>query len=373
MIMHVITNFTASAGAETMLARLLRQGGDQRALAVSLLDVSNRNRTLSSNQAVEFVPLRMNSPLAIARAATELVKLIRSERPTTVLCWMYHAMVVGTLAAKWANCDASIIWNVRQSLDDPASLSRSTRVAIAAAKRLSRFADGIIYNSSRAQQLHTDHGFANRNTVVISNGFDLPPLVLPEPKKARTFGIAARFHPQKDYATFFRAAAQVLATHPEARFVAAGKGVSWQNPHIAALAQQAGLAHHSVDLRDEIADMAGFYQSIDFLVLSSRTEGFPNVVAEAMSYGRPVIATDVGDAAVIVGDSGFVVPPRDDRALAAAMRAVLDLSPDDYADYASRARTRVERNYSLDAAVSKYGAFLKAESEARFEARRSQP
>lgn len=47
--------------------------------------------------------------------------------------------------------------------------------------------------------------------------------------------------------------------------------------------------------------MPEFYQSIDLLVLSSRTEGFPNVIAEAMSFGKPIVTTDVGDAAAVAG------------------------------------------------------------------------
>jgi glycosyltransferase involved in cell wall biosynthesis len=193
----------------------------------------------------------------------------------------------------------------------------------------------------------------------------LPADVKPIPKKAKTFGIVARFHPKKDFPTFFAAAAQVKATHPEARFIAAGQGVTLLNPEVTALLRRSGLAADAVDFRDEVSDMASFYRSIDALVLSSRTEGFPNVVAEAMSYGLPVATTDVGDAAIIVGDTGFVVRPRNPGALADAMCRILDLSPADYAARASKARDRVARNYTLDAVVEGYRSFMSGALQAK--------
>ncbi|QRM57705.1 glycosyltransferase [Sinorhizobium sp. BG8] len=358
MIMHVITNFTASAGAETMLARLLRTSEDERIIVVSLIGVSDRNRNLANNPRVTYVALGSNSVTGLSSAIPRLAALIRRERPKAILCWMYHAMVAGTLGAVVSRQDMPVFWNVRQSLDDPASLSRSSRMAIAFAKKLSGRAAGIIYNSSRARELHQAYGFSDRNSVVIPNGFDLPQVNPPEPKAARRFGIAARFHPQKDHETFFRAAALVAQTHPEATFAAGGHGLSRNNPAVSELITKAGLSPESIDLMGEVADMPGFYQGIDVLVLSSRTEGFPNVIAEAMSFCKPVVTTDVGDAAAVIGDTGIAVPPRDPAALALAMCRILELSPEAYARLAMSARQRIESHYALPAIAQSYTDFV---------------
>ncbi|RVN27885.1 glycosyltransferase family 4 protein [Sinorhizobium meliloti] len=360
MIMHVITNFTASAGAETMLARLLRGATDERVVVVSLIGVSERNRRLADNPRVAYVSLGAASLTALPGAVLRLARLIRKEQPDVILCWMYHAMVAGTLAAGMARHRAPVFWNVRQSLDDPASLTRSSRVAIAAAKLLSQRPSGIIYNSARALDLHRAYGYANRNAVVIPNGFDLPQLAAPEPRTARRIGIVGRFHPQKDHGTFFKAAAQVVKTHPQAVFSAAGNGLVRDNPAVIELMAQAGLPAHAVDLRGEVSDMPEFYQSIDLLVLSSRTEGFPNVIAEAMSFGKPIVTTDVGDAAAVAGKAGIAVPARDPQALADAMRAFLDLPEAEYARYARTARERIENEYAIAAVTTKYSEFLMA-------------
>ena len=74
--------------------------------------------------------------------------------------------------------------------------------------------------------------------------------------------------------------------------------------------------------------MSGFYKTCDVFVLSSQGEAFPNVVAEAMLAGLPCIVTDVGDAAEIVGDTGWVVPANNPQALAAAMRQAITAMAD---------------------------------------------
>ena len=99
--------------------------------------------------------------------------------------------------------------------------------------------------------------------------------------------------------------------------------------------------------------------ALDVYVLSSRAEGFPNVVAEAMATGLPCVVTDVGDAARIVGDSGWIVPPRDHHALAEAIGAAADLlfteiGRHEYAERSRRGRDRVERNFGLEVMRQRY-------------------
>lgn len=356
--MHIITNFTNTAGAESMLARLLNISRDERTVVVSLIDVSERNRARAANPQVSYISLGIRSLIGMMGAPFELRKIIEREKPSVILCWMYHAAVVGALARSFGRYEAPVFWNVRQSLDDTASFSTSVKIAVAAGRLLSGLPQGIIYNSERARRLHGQRGFKDRNTIVIPNGFEMPPPVAAVAKVPSVFGIAARLHPQKDHATFFQAAALVHQTHPEARFRVAGVGLTADNPVVRSLLDETRLPSTSLDLCGDVSDMASFYQSIDALVLSSRTEGFPNVVAEAMSHGMPVVTTDVGDAATIVGDTGWVVPSRDPVAMAGAMRAVLSLSPEDYARMARAARERIRREYELHAIDEKYRSFL---------------
>ncbi|MEJ1157420.1 glycosyltransferase [Prosthecomicrobium sp. N25] len=359
MIVHVITNFTARSGAEVMLCRLLRVAGPERVVVAPVMEVSDDLRGLAGNPAVVFRPQHGRSVFGMVRAVFGLARLIRAEKPDAVVCWMYHAMVVGGLATRLAGLGTPLVWNVRQSLDDRGSLTVSTRAAVWLTRLLSRLPDGIIFNARRAEEQHRTYGYAARRSAVIPNGFDLPELRERPAAPARVFGIAGRFHPQKDHETFFRAAGLAFARNPDLRFAAAGAGMDWSNPEVAALVDAAGLPRDRVDLAGPVTDMAAWYRRIDALVLSSRTEGFPNVVAEAMSHGRPVVATDVGDAAAIVGGTGFVVAPRDPAALAGALVEMAALSPAAYADRAAAARRRIEDEYALPAIARRYDEFLR--------------
>jgi glycosyltransferase involved in cell wall biosynthesis len=357
--MHLITDFAGKGGAQTMLARLLHASDDEKTVVQSLTGVSDYYRSLIDNPNVIFVTEGRRSRLALPATLARIGRTIRRDKPSAVVCWMYHAMVAGSLATALAAPRTPVYWNVRQSLDDTASLSGSTRAAMRAARYLSRFPRGIIYNSHRGKALHEAQGYQNRNSVVIGNGFDLPAFVPAEPRPPRLFGIAGRLHPQKDHETFFRSAAKVAAENSSARFVAAGAGLTRDNPEIRRLLDLAGLPADRVELKGEMDDMRPFYEAIDVLVLSSRTEGFPNVLAEAMGYGKPVVTTDVGDSAVVAGEAGYVVPARDPDSLARAMQSMLALSGQDYARLSSAARLRVEREYSLAAVINRYRSFLK--------------
>ena len=101
--------------------------------------------------------------------------------------------------------------------------------------------------------------------------------------------------------------------------------------------------------------MTRLLAAADFVVSSSRFgEGFSNALAEGMACGLPAVATDVGDAKVIVGDTGLVVPPEDADALAAAIRALAGESPAARAERGRRARGRIVEHFALADAVERY-------------------
>ena len=358
-VMHVVTDFSSAEGAQTMLARLLRLSTGRRVIVVPLIGVSERNRMLAGNPAVEYHPLGMDSALGLPGALAKLTALVRAERPRVMLCWMYHAMAVGAIAGRLTG--TPFYWTVRQALEDPGAFTRSTRMAVSACRAMSRWPEGVIYNSARSKTHHREYGYDNPNSIVIPNGFDLPQVTPPQPPAmAKVFGIAGRLHPQKDYPTFFAAAARASRQYPHLRFRVAGKGMTADNPEVRNLMEAAGVQSEQVDLLGELQDMEPFYREIDALVLSSRTEGFPNVVAEAMSYGKPVVTTDVGDAADIVGDTGVVCPARDADALAAGIAYFAGASSETYAMKARAALRRIEDNYSLPQISEAYRRFLNA-------------
>lgn len=134
----------------------------------------------------------------------------------------------------------------------------------------------------------------------------------------------------------------------------AGRGVSYQNSDFMALVDAHNIDLEKIQLCGDLDDVSPFYQGIDLLVQSSITEGFPNVLVEAMASGVPCVATDVGDSREIVGETGFIVPSRSPRALAKAILHYSSMSHAQHIEYGENARNRVVLNFDISIVANKY-------------------
>jgi glycosyltransferase involved in cell wall biosynthesis len=169
-----------------------------------------------------------------------------------------------------------------------------------------------------------------------------------------TLGMVARLEPHKGGATLLRAAAPLLAEHPDLTIVFAGTGP--EAPVLEALAGRLGLGA-AVRFLGFVRDVGTLYDALDYLVVPSHgAEGVPNVLAEALAHGCPCIATRVGGVADVVvdGECGWLVDPEDEAGLRAALRAAL-AHPERRAPLGAAGRSRVERLFSLEAMVQAYG------------------
>lgn len=364
-IVHVITGLD-TGGAEMMLYKLLSLT-DRTRYAPSVVSltgggpVGDRIEALGIPVETLGMARGVPDPAGLLRLAVRLRRI----RPALVQTWMYHADVVGGLAAKLAG-NVPVLWNLRQSSLDRAGLGRGTLLTARAAAWLShRIPVRIVCGSEAARRAHGALGYARDRLVVIPNGFDLDMFAPSASARAAVrrelgiggdvplIGLAARFHPQKDHHTFIRAAGMLREWLPEAHFVLCGNGVSWQNSRLAGWIDEAGV-RDNCHLLGSRADMPMIDAALDVAASSSRSEGFPNVIGEAMACGVPCAVTDVGDSAQLVGDTGRVVPPRDARALAQAWQALLAMPAGDRRDLGAAARRRIGQCYSLQSVVRRY-------------------
>jgi glycosyltransferase involved in cell wall biosynthesis len=129
-------------------------------------------------------------------------------------------------------------------------------------------------------------------------------------------------HAVKDHPTFLRAAQRVKSEVPEAAFILAGEGELLEP--MRALAAQLGLAQDAFFI-GRCGNVADLLALSEVCVLSSSAEGFSNAILEYMAAARPVVATDAGGAreAVQEGETGYIVPVGDDRAMATRISALL--------------------------------------------------
>lgn len=365
-VLHVITGL-GLGGAEVMLHRLLG-ASDREALVQEVVSLTDLGVIGPRIQRLG-IPVHA---LGMRRLPPDPAKLLRLRaqvaafRPDVVQTWMYHADLLGGVAARLAG-RARVVWGIHNSSLDPRRTRRTTHWTVALCARLSRrIPDAIVSVSRTARDLHVSLGYDARKFQVIPNGFDLEafrpdPALRAEARAALglaegevAVGLVARTEPQKDHANFIRAAALLAARRPEARFVLCGRGAEPGNAALAAAIAREGLAGRFLLLgpRD---DTPRVLNALDVGTLSSAFgEAFPLAIGEAMACGVPCVVTDLGDCAHLVGETGWVVPPRDPAALAGAWEACLGLGAEGRRLRGSAARERIARHFALPRVAAAY-------------------
>lgn len=365
-ILHVITGLR-QGGAEQALFHLV-SGADRRRFrhVVATLRDGGVWREPLEQAGVEVVALHLNSVTDFPAAFLRLRALMRRVKPDIVQSWLYHADFLAT-AVKPFGPRTRLIWTLRNS-DLSANARAAWKVLTSALAALSGVPDLVISNSKAGLAAHERLGYRPRQTLVIANGVDTERF-RPPTEAARTaararlglsardlvIGMAARFDAAKDYPTFFEAFRAAKARGLAARYVLAGDKVSRDNLEFQRLLRENG-AGEDVILLGPQTEMPNFYAALDlFTLTSSRGEGFPNVIAEAMACGLPVAATDTGDERDIVGDCGFVTPAGGANALAESWLKLT--SALDRKSMGFRARDRIVELYPVQRMSS---AFEKA-------------
>lgn len=373
-VVHVIVGLQ-TGGAELMLQRLLRAqraAGEVPATVVSLTELGVVGQRLR-DEGFEVLALQMRSPLGVWRVWLRLRALLRRYRPDLVQCWMVHADLLGGLAARAAGIHA-IVWGVRTtdfSINPPATRA----VRWLCARLSSRVPHTIVCAATASLRAHVEAGYDARRMLVIPNGFDAAVwrpdaprgaalrAELGLPADAPVVGCIGRFHAAKDFRNFVVAAGQVAARLPGCRFLMVGRDLDRSNTALRAWLDDTGHAAAFV-LAGERHDVGACMNALDVFVLSSRSEGFPNVVGEAMATARPCVVTDVGDAAALLGTTGRVVPARDPSALAAAIFELLILPSEERAALGQAARARLVAEFSLQRTAERFTALQHSVVEA---------
>jgi glycosyltransferase involved in cell wall biosynthesis len=298
-----------------------------------------------------------------------LIRSIRAERPEVIYSFLPVANILTVPLAPLLP-RAKRVWALRASNMDGSRYDRLVRLAYRLEIALAGTAHGLIANSHAGRRHAIEQGMPEARIEVVPNGFELDRFH-PDPPAGRRvraewgcadarplIGLVGRLDPMKGHACFLKAAARFGRTCPEARFVCVGDGPADYRRSLAERAAQ-------LDLNGRLlwagarTDMPAVYNALDIAVSSSGYgEGLSNMLGEAMACGVPCVATDVGDSALVVGDTGVVVPPEDPERLAAGLSDLWRRIEAGQVDRPAL-RARVERLFSLpalvDATVAAFG------------------
>jgi len=374
-VVHVITGLDA-AGAEHMLAGVVAGMNPDRATShvISLTDLGPVAEKIRA-AGVEVEALGMRRGGLDVGAVWRLRRRLRQLRPDVVQTWLYHADLVGGVAARLAGVPV-VAWNLQIAAPEGFLKSRTLATARVAGCVSGIVPTHIVACADSAVPAHAALGYDARRMGVIRNGFDVDRFRADARRRlelrreigvdedALVVTVAARFDPQKDHRTFVAAAGIVRTAVTGVRFVLCGNGITTDNRELARWCDDAGIAGavHCLGARP---DMERVFAATDLIVSSSVMEGFSLTVGEAMACGVPAVATDVGDNRVLVGDAGRVVPKGNAAQLAAAMIDVLRLPDAERRRLGASGAQRVRRDFSLAGAIAQYEQLYVSAGERR--------
>jgi glycosyltransferase involved in cell wall biosynthesis len=352
-VLHVIAGLE-TGGAETMLATLATQrppGLDQSVVAM-IPGGAQAERIAAAGIPLHDLGMRRGRPTL--GGLLRLARLIRATEPDIVQGWMYHADLAAMLALALSGRRrrTRLAWNLRCSDMAGERHGASFRAVRGLWLRLAGRADLVLANSQAGLDYHRRLGLAKTAaTRLLPNGIDTDRF-RPDPEARRltraALGIApdrpivinvARVDPMKDHPGLLAA----MGTLPEAVLLLVGKGTD----ALSAPPRVLGLG--------ERRDVPALLAAADLVVCGSAYgEGFSNALAEGMAAGLPAVATDVGDARLILGGTGGLCPPSSPPALAAAIANLLREPADAHAARGAAARRWILDRYAIGRCVERY-------------------
>jgi glycosyltransferase involved in cell wall biosynthesis len=364
-ILHVITDLKMG-GAEMVLYRLLAsQDREEFPSGVVSLTAGGPIGERISALGIPVWSLGVQSGFPHPRLVTGLRRLIKEQHPQLIQTWMYHADLTGGLAA-WLSGNMPVVWGLHHTVPERSALKPTTYLVARLNAWLSHFLPTrIVCCAEATRRTHLRLRYVATKMVVLPNGIDTS-VFRPDPmarqdvltelnldESTPLVGLCARFDAQKDHENFLKAAGLLHAERPDVHFVLWGQGVDLENARLQEWARTAGVEPntHLLGFR---SDSPRLMAALDVASLSSSSEAFPLVVGEAMACGIPCAVTDVGDAAMIVGETGRVVPPRNPDALSNAWAEILSLPLDKRRSLGLKARQRIVNHYSLARMASAY-------------------
>ena len=362
-IVHIITGL-GDGGAEHALFKICKY------------DLSNKHTVISlKGPGKYFLLLKkigikvycLNLKFFSIHKLIFLIQLLRSLRPHLVQTWLVHADFIGSVAARLAGIK-NILWNIRYSNIEKGKAKLTTILIIKVLSLLSYSIPKIIITvSKKAEKIYKIAGYNKKIFKFVPNGYDLSILKVNKSQKIKfkkkvkvkkhipLIGNVARYDPQKDHFNLLTALSLIKSKNISFFCVLVGSNVNKKNTDLVSEINRLKL-DNSVKLLGQNDNISKVMNGLDLHVLSSSYgEGFPNVVAESMACGTPCVVTDVGDSALIVGQTGWVVPPKNSIKLAKAIEKALNEKDTIKWNYrCNKARLRIKEKFSISKMIRLY-------------------
>lgn len=336
------------------LARNLKQQGIE--VAVMVAYSGGTMTQMFEREGISLLELNKKGKKDFIGFFIRMIRMIRTFKPSVI----YGGGVVPLFLKPFVKY-VPTVWAVRASNMDMAGYNMFFRVHEFLFRKLMFLADAVICNSEAGKKIVLQNGTSPQKVHVVGNGFDTDKFSFSQSKREFfrnklkieegiiLVGVVARLDPMKDHETFVHAIQLVLQTKSNVKAVIVGDHQNETGNRIKALVDSLQLTSSFIFTGHE-SDLTTVYSGLDVLVLSSKTEAFPNVVAEGMLCGLPVVSTRVGDCEAIIGKDGWLIPIQNASVMATTILEAIDALP-----IWNRAQTRkqITDHYSIETMANK--------------------
>ena len=344
-----------SGGTERNLYKLLRKSKNKNII----FSFSKENFYFKNKNIKIYFPYK-DSLIANLSHLFKIPKILKKEKPDIIYCWMIHANIFAGLISYFSGF-RNIIWNIRSSGKEYSFQNRNFILFIFLIFLSYLVPKKIVFNSNFSLLSHNRKFLYKKNNFVIFNGFEEKKFFLKPRKKIINYLCVARNHPIKNHQLLFEAFYLLDKTFGEWKLTLVGRNID-----LLKIKTQKNKKYkkilEKINFFDEKDNLKSFYQNSNFVVLSSHAESFPNVIGEAMSYGRPVISTNIGDVKNLIINKKLLVNNHSASNFCKALlySTKLYFSSKKYSFYCKRNRDLINKKFSENIMFDKFDKLEKS-------------
>ena len=349
-VLHIISSL-GQGGAERQLVELVKYNKSH--AICQLMPGGVYEKELKKKNIIIF-DLKLRKNVFAIFGLYRLYKIIKYYKPDIINTWMYHSCLLEVVLRKITFNSLPLIWGLRCSNMQTSYYSKTLKLVINGCKYFSKTPNIIIHNSVVGMNFHKNIRFKNNN-IVIFNGIDTKKFSLNNKfrnkfrnkfniaKKTKVLLCVGRVDPMKDHDTLLEAFIKIKKNFSSAVLILAGLGTENINKTngLITLGPCQNIDH--------------VYSACDIIISSSAFgEGFSNALAEGMSSSLIPIATDVGDAKHIVGNTGKIINPKNVIELYNAIKDLLELDEQNFVANKILAKNRINKNFDQLKMINAY-------------------
>jgi len=365
-VLHIITSLN-DGGAEGTLAKLCIGCKNFNHIVISMSGMGKYGPLLE-NAGVKIYSLNFDKGFKNYINIFTLFTIFRNEKPSIVQTWMYHADILGGCVAKLFRI-SNIFWNIRHATYKEKGLKSKKHKFIAHIHLfLSKFIPKkIICCAKSCYESHIEIGYCKSKMAIIYNGIDTEKFFynpLSREMLRRDLGLSqekivigsiGRLHENKGQDNLFKSLKILSDESIDIAYIFAGTNMQKDNPAIKNLIKSNNLSLELIFLGKR-NDVPAIMNAIDIHVSASSSEGFPNVIAEAMSCATVAISTNVGDSKYIAESNQCICKANSPSELARLMLTTIKEKNNKkfWDERKFNSRKKIIDNFSLEKMINSY-------------------